>query len=93
MTSSNYRRQGSKGKGSDTSSANSGSEDTGECENQTMEFTPHTAGKHQPVTHDIIEKHILEVIQKDSKNGLDMAVNLRRNTRNGNEGKRHPLTD
>ena len=48
-----------------------------------MEFTAHIAGKHQSVTYDTVVEYILQDIQKDLKNGSDMAVNLRNGTYTG----------
>ena len=67
------------GKGSGRSNSNSGRGSTTETRKQTMEFTPHIAGKHQTVTYDTVKEHILQEIQKDLKNGSDLAVNLRNN--------------
>ena len=66
------------GRGSGRSSAHGGRNTTTEHKKQTMEFTPHTAGKHQSVTYDTVEEHILQEIQKDLKNGSDLAVNLQK---------------
>ena len=64
-------------KGSDRSNQNSSKKDTSDYKKQTMEFTPHIAGKHQTVTYDTVKEHILQEIQRELKNGSDIAVNLR----------------
>ena len=72
--------KGHQGKGSDRSNRDGGRNSTTEHKKQTMEFTPHITGKHQSVTYDTVKDHILQEIQKDLKNGSDMAVNLRKDT-------------
>ena len=73
-----YSGRGCAGRGSGISSAYSSKNTTTEYKKQIMEFTPHTAVKHQSVTYDMIKEHILQEIQKDLKNGSDMAMNLRK---------------
>jgi hypothetical protein len=72
-----YNGRNARGKGSDRSGKNSSKDTTTETKMQTVEFTAHIAGKHQPVTYDTVVEHILQDIQKDLKHGSDMAVNLR----------------
>ena len=78
MSGRGYSGRGRAGRGSGRSSTYGGKSTTTEYKKQTMEFTPHTAGKHQSVTYDTVKEHILQEIQKDLKNGSDMAVNLRK---------------
>ena len=66
--------------GSDRSSANVSREASTQHKKETMEFTLQVAGKHQSVTCNTIEEHILQDMQTDLKNGSDMAVNPRKNT-------------
>ena len=56
---------------------------TTEKKEETMEFTPHIAGRHQKLTYDTVKEHILQELQKDLKNGSDIVVNLRGNTNIG----------
>ena len=50
---------------------------TPEKNTATMEFTPHTIGRHQPVTFDAVKEHILQELQIDLKHGRDIVDNLR----------------
>ena len=77
MVGRNCRDRGSKGTGSGSSSSHSGGKDTSNCKPQKMEFTANTAGKHQPMACNTAKEHMLQEIQKDLKNGSDMAVDLR----------------
>ena len=56
---------------------------TTEYKKQVMEFTSHIAGKHQTVTYDTVKEHILQEIHTDLNNGLDMAVNIRKDIYDG----------
>jgi hypothetical protein len=78
-----HNGRNARGKGSDRSGSNSSRDATTETKKQTMEFTMHIAGKHQSVTYDTVVEYILQDIQKDLKNGSDMAVNLRNGTDTG----------
>ena len=42
-----------------------------------MEFTPHTAGKHQSVTCDTVKEHMLQELQKELRRGHDSVTRLR----------------
>jgi hypothetical protein len=42
-----------------------------------MEFTPHTAGRHQLVTYDTVKEYILQEMQKDLRHGYDIVKCLR----------------
>ena len=77
MSGRGYSGRGCAGRGSGRSSTHGGKNIATEYKKQVMEFTPHVAGKHQSVTYDTVKEHILQEIQKDLKNGSDMAVNLR----------------
>ena len=83
MSGRSYSGRGCAGRGSGRSSTYGGKITTTEYKKQVMEFTPHTAGKHQSVTYDTVKEHILQEIQKDLKNGSHMAVNLRKGKDNG----------
>ena len=48
-----------------------------------MEFTPHIAGKHQSVTYDTVEEHILQELQIDLKHGHEIVKYLRVGTNTG----------
>ena len=45
-----------------------------------MKFTPHYSGKQQGHTYDTVKDHIIQYMQKNLKNGLDMAEMLRSGT-------------
>ena len=48
-----------------------------------VEFTPHAAGKHQLVTHDMVKEHTLQELQKDPRHGRDLAQCLRKGVNTG----------
>ena len=70
-------------KESDRSNQNNSKKDNFDYKKQTIEFTPHVAGKHQTVTYDTVKEHILQEIQKELKNGSNIAVNLRKDKKTG----------
>ena len=41
-----------------------------------MKFAPHYSGKQQGHTYDTVKDHIIQYVQKNLKNGLDMAETL-----------------
>ena len=42
-----------------------------------MEFVPHCSGKHQSNAHSQVKDHVILHIQKNFKNGADMAAVLK----------------
>ena len=72
--------------GSDRSENSIGRDTATEHKKQRMEFTPHTAGRHQTVTCDSVAEHMPQEIQKDLKCGSDVAVDLRKKIDTGTPG-------
>ena len=56
---------------------NKGKQNTQKSE---MKFAPHYSGKQQGHTYDTVKDHIIQYVQKNLKNGLDMAETLRSGT-------------
>ena len=42
-----------------------------------MEFVPHTAGKHQSVTHEMAKEHVMQKLQMEPQHGPDTVTCLR----------------
>ena len=72
--------RGGPGMGSSRSNTRNSTEPTRHNKETKYEFTPHTAGRHQPVTYDTVKEYILQEIQKELQNGSDLSVNLRKGT-------------
>ena len=80
---------GRKGRGGRNTSGTAASAESTqqEMKETTMEFAPHTAGKHQTVTHDTAKEHILQEMQKDLKHGYDTVESPRMGTAKFSEPK------
>ena len=76
----NTNSRGGPGKGSSRSNTRNSTESTTYNKEKKMEFTPHTAGRHQTVTYDTVKEYILQEIQKELQNGSNLSVNLRKGT-------------
>jgi hypothetical protein len=79
----NTNSRGGPGKGSSRSNTRNSTESTTYNKETKYECTPHTAGRHQPVTYDTVKEYVLQEIQKELKNGSDLSVNLRKDTDSG----------